>query len=586
MTTSEETRPRLWQRRWFQWAAGSVLAAVVIFFAVAEYLVSHASPILRKRIIATLSERFDAPVELDTFDISLIRGIEVSGGGLRVPYKSDVSTGTMDPHKVLISVDHFSFRASWHELMEPKTHIAVVDVDGVMVDLPPKNKKEAFGPNENAEPADPENQKTKPKIAFVVDELRGSNVRLVIENKDPNKESKVWEIRDLTVHDLGATHPAKYVATVINPIPKGEIKVTGHVGPWNAADPRQTFVDGDYTFNNADMNTIKGLGGTLNAKGRFTGVLEKLTTDGVTDTPDFSLDISDHPIPLHTEYHAYVDATTGDTVLDPVHAMLGETPILCSGAIINIKGKGHDISLDAEIHGGRMTDVLALGMKSKKPIMQGVLTMKSHIHIPPGKERVSQKIELAGDIDIASMTLTNPMLQDKMDGLSMRAQGKPNQMPVAATDKKTGVLAHVKTKFTLEHSRMLFPNIEYEMPGAHVRMQGAYDMDGSVFEFKGLVRTDATASQMVTGWKSWLLKPVDPLLKKDGAGVQLPIQITGVKDDVHFGLAFKHGEDSAKDIQQDLSAKRAAGAINMHPKKKLLLKKKRTARRVKRTTRS
>ena len=62
-------------------------------------------------------------------------------------------------------------------------------------------------------------------------------------------------------------------------------------------------------------------------------------------------------------------------------------------------------------------------------------------------------------------------------------------------------------------------DLHYQIPGALVLMNGVYSMDGNLFEFKGHVRTDATASQMVTGWKSWLLKPVDPFLKKNGAGL-------------------------------------------------------------------
>jgi hypothetical protein len=87
-------------------------------------------------------------------------------------------------------------------------------------------------------------------------------------------------------------------------------------------------------------------------------------------------------------------------------------------------------------------------------------------------------------------------------------------------------------------------------------MDGVYSLNGEVFEFKGHVRTDATASQMTTGWKSLLLKPVDPFLKKNGAGLELPIQISGARGDVHFGLAM-HGSsnESTDEMKQDLKNK-------------------------------
>jgi hypothetical protein len=48
---------------------------------------------------------------------------------------------------------------------------------------------------------------------------------------------------------------------------------------------------------------------------------------------------------------------------------------------------------------------------------------------------------------------------------------------------------------------------------------------------------DAKISQTVTGWKSILLKVVDPLFKqKDGSGSAIPIKIGGTRNAPDFGL--------------------------------------------------
>ncbi len=60
------------------------------------------------------------------------------------------------------------------------------------------------------------------------------------------------------------------------------------------------------------------------------------------------------------------------------------------------------------------------------------------------------------------------------------------------------------------------------------------------------------ASQMVTGWKSVLLTPFDPLFKKNGAGLELPISIGGAGSDVHFGLAMHNADEPLHDIEADL----------------------------------
>jgi hypothetical protein len=144
-----------------------------------------------------------------------------------------------------------------------------------------------------------------------------------------------------------------------------------------------------------------------------------------------------------------------------------------------------------------------------------------------------------------------------VDGLSARAQGRPKDVAEYSTDHAAEVNSMISAKFSLAHGAMNVNDLQYQIPGALVMMNGVYSMDGNLFEFKGHVRTDATASQMVTGWKSWLLKPVDPFLKKNGAGLELPISISGTHGDVHFGLAL-HGtaDESNQKMAEDLKTNR------------------------------
>jgi hypothetical protein len=82
--------------------------------------------------------------------------------------------------------------------------------------------------------------------------------------------------------------------------------------------------------------------------------------------------------------------------------------------------------------------------------------------------------------------------------------------------------------------------LNYQMPGAQAQMEGKIELVGSTFEFHGKVRTEATASQMTTGWKSLLLSPFDRLLKKNGAGLELPIKLTGTRSTYDLRLDFPH----------------------------------------------
>lgn len=551
-TQPPRRKRRWWQRAWFKVLVIVVIVCLGVLIFSAEYAIRHAEPILRARVIYTLSAHFHAPVELDHLDISLIKGValsatgvEVEGRGLRIPYIADPEQPHTDRNAPMLSVDHFTFTTRVRGLLHQPTRVAKVDVDGMELHVPPKGERsDIFGRPGTRHP---------PKISLLVKEIRCKNVKLFIDTNKPGKDPLEFDIQSMNLQDVGATQPFTYQAELVNPKPVGEIDAEGHFGPWNADDPRDTALDGSYSFSHADLHTIKGIGGILGSHGQFSGVLDHITIDGETNTPNFSLDVSDHPMPLHTVFHAYVDGTTGDTFLDPVQARLADSEFTARGKVVTVKGKGHDIDMNVNIPHGRMQDFLELGVKTRPPLMNGILSMKGHLHIPPGQTRVPEKMALAGSFLLRNVRFNNPSIQDKVDGLSARAQGKLKDIAVDSTDKQAQVSSMMSANFSLNHGLVNVHDMHFQIPGALVVMNGVYSTDGNLFEFKGHVRTDATASQMVTGWKSLLLKPVDRFLKKDGAGLQLPISISGTEGNVHFGLAL-HGtaEESDQAMAQDL----------------------------------
>ena len=95
-------------------------------------------------------------------------------------------------------------------------------------------------------------------------------------------------------------------------------------------------MQGDYSFNNADLSTIKGIGGMLSSTGQYSGTLGNIVVHGTTETPDFRIASSGHPVPLHTEFHAVVDGTSGDTYLRPVNATFLQTSFTANGSVVRV----------------------------------------------------------------------------------------------------------------------------------------------------------------------------------------------------------------------------------------------------------
>jgi hypothetical protein len=96
------------------------LIAVIVLLVVGEIMLRRAGPILKGRVIETLSTRFNSRVELDDLQVSLIKGLAVSGKGLRIFAPDDVvAAGAKDP---IIAVRQFEFHATLLGLFLKPTH--------------------------------------------------------------------------------------------------------------------------------------------------------------------------------------------------------------------------------------------------------------------------------------------------------------------------------------------------------------------------------------------------------------------------------------------------------------------------------
>ncbi len=375
-------------------------------------------------------------------------------------------------------------------------------------------------------------------IKIVVDEFRSEKAELVINTERPDKSPLEFEIQNLLMKDIGPDRPLAFSAILVNPKPVGDIVSRGEFGPFHPEDPRESPVRGEYTFSNADLGTLKGIAAILSSTGRYDGTLGKIVVDGQTDTPDFRLNISGRAVPLKTKFHAIVDGASGDTYLQPVEAVLLKTAMTATGFVVkSANPPGHHISLDVTIAAGKIDDLLRLAVITDPPVMTGTVHLHTKLDLSPGEPDISDRLYLKGRFRVSGAHFSNVNIQSKVDALSMRSQGKPK---LATDDIPDNVRSQLGGTFTLKNSLLKIPDLLFEMPGTRVDMAGNYSLDGNEFDFRGHARFDARLSQMVGGWKSILLKPVDLFFRKNGAGADVPIKITGTKSEPHFGLDFGH----------------------------------------------
>jgi len=195
--------------------------------------------------------------------------------------------------------------------------------------------------------------------------------------------------------------------------------------------------------------------------------------------------------------------------------------------------KGRTVTLTVTMKDARFDDLLRLSVKAAEPPMHGRLDIDTGFELPPGAEDVSQRLRLKGKFAIRNGRFASDTTQDKIDELSRRGRGEPGNTEVS------DVISAFGGEFSLGDGVLRLPGLQFSVRGARVDLDGRYVLRTQGLDFTGALRLDAPVSKTVTGFKSILLKPIDPLFRRNGAGTLLPITISGTVDMPDFGVDMK-----------------------------------------------
>ena len=529
---------------------GFGIAAAVVFlglFIAARMLAGRIEPLLRSQTIAYLEKQFDSDVEMGSLDVSMAmkspllvmlragKGVQahVIGHDVKLWHKHRRDRAP------LIALKSFVFQVELNSLLTKPYRAEMLRVEGLVVTVPPRQKAPAskavknlraekdltvkdLGPKPQAVDADGN------KIWVILDTVICDGTKLSVMPRDPHKDPLEFDIRKLRLTSAGPGLAMSYTAELTNPKPPGLILSNGHFGPWVAGEPSDTPLDGIYDFQNADLSVFKGIAGHLNSTGKFAGLIDHIIADGETRMKDFRLTMAGNPMDLRTTYHAIIDGGNGNTLLDPVEATLGRTRFVARGGIVRGKGEdGKTVDLDVQFREGHIEDLMRLAMKGPA-MMKGPIALKVKLVLPPGKGEPYDKLRLSGTFVLENGDFTSATVQEKIDSMSSKAQGRPKDKSV------NEVRANLAGEFAMANGVIQFPSLGLNIPGADLDLAGKYTFAEEAVDFRGKLRLDAKISQTQTGWKRWVLKPADRFFAKEGAGTLLRIKIDGTRNDPHF----------------------------------------------------
>jgi hypothetical protein len=507
-------------------AAAGVIALIVIPPWFSDYV--------KRQFIERTNASFDGVVSVDSMSVALFPHVQVTGRNLVVRRHG------YEDQPPLITIDHFGAETSITAVMQGR--VRRLTIEGMAINIPPDRDDDKSDADANApNPSVPQTSSgtgaggpTEKLKGLTIAEILCTNALLTIAPDEPDGTPQLFDIKRVRLEHFAVDRPAAYDADLINPRPRGPVASRGEFGPWNRRTPRLTPLSGTYTMTAADMSVFKGIAGALTSSGQFGGVLESIDVKGTSTMSDFTVDVGGHPMRLDTSFDARVDGTNGNTYLDRVDAILGESRFTAKGQVAGTPGQdGKRITLEVNAEAARLEDFIYLVVNEEQPPLGGAIALHTFLDLPPGDIPVPERIQLDGTFTIREGRFANPAVQQRIDELSRRGQGKPTATEI------DGVASTFSGKYVLRNGVLSLPHLQFHIRGAEVRVGGRYTLRGAGLDFTGHLRLDAPLSRTTTGYKSWLLRLIDPFFRKNGAGAEIPIKLGGTAHAPKFGLNFK-----------------------------------------------
>ena len=306
----------------------------------------------------------------------------------------------------LASARKLTITGSWAALLTLQHYVSRIEAEGARMQIP-------------AEMPPPEPPAASKRPPATVGEMVANGGVLEIA-RTPAETPLTFTFAKLNLRNVSEKNAIQFDADFTIPEPPGRLLTSGSVGPWRHRD---TPVMGSFRMQDGRLGAFNGIDGTLSANGKFNGILQKVHVSGHTDVPDFR--VKRHRVRLQTDYSATVNGFTGDVYLHSVEAKFLGTLLQAKAAIESKAGEdGKTVYADFTSNRAQIQDLMLLVTKADQPALNGPITLRAHVVLPPGKDEFLRKVRLDGDFGIDDASFTKMRTQTKVSELSARARGE------------------------------------------------------------------------------------------------------------------------------------------------------------------
>jgi hypothetical protein len=425
----------------------------------------------------------------------------------------------------VITVDRIVVRGSYAGLLSNPVRLTAIDLTGLRVWISPRRPgaSEPFGLSGGT---------VRPKLR--VDEIRLDQALLDLPRDAPGRAPLEFAFHSVLVQDLGLNGRMQFSLAAHNPVPSGEVHIRGEAGPIGVSTLREMPMEGQFTFENANLTAPRSISGLLNASGNCRGTMGHLECAGTADVPQFQVFGSAHAVHIASRYQATVDAVTGNARLNEVVAHFNSTTLSAVGTVSGDPDpRGKTLTLDLSVRDGRLEDLLTLFTSAPQAGMRAAIGIQGRFIIPPGPPDFLSKLRVDGKLVLSQARFTNPASQTPLDRLSASAEGVPKAEQRHDPRLAAGnVQAHVTARNGVANLR----EVAFAFPGIQGRLAGTFSLHEKQVHLDGAFETQGKLSDTSSGLKALLLKAIGPLWPKTDSMKSIPFAISGRGSSASFHL--------------------------------------------------
>ncbi len=500
-----------------------VVLVALAALAVGWYEADRHWPFRYRNVEPLLQKVFASQIRIDHYRLTYFPSPGFVAEGITLKRNSAPDLPPLGSARALV------VRGSWGDLLRLRRRVALVEVTGMHIVLPPVGSRahdEDFPPGSSSDFTGP---------TTTVGELHLIDATLDLMREGGSRLS--FPIHDLGIRDLQRGHALPFTVDMDNAKPTGRIQATGSFGPLTPKNLGGTTVSGRFSYMQVRLDDIGKLHGTLSAEGRFSGTLDAIEAEATTRTPDFSVG-KGRPVPVDGKAQGTVNGLNGDVVLHRVELRTGTTLVKAGGSV---RGSPKAADFDLDVEKGRAEDLLGPFLKNKPPIT-GVVWVRSHAHVDPGGHgaKFLERLHMDGFFRVPAERITNPKMERSLTAFSERAQGGTESVQDVSPNPATDVLSSVEGRARMDDGVLLTRHLRFAVPGATADLGGTYSLRTGAAHLVGHLSMEADVSHLTTGWKSLLLKPLAPFFRKKAAGAMLPVAITGTPGHYKVGQDLLH----------------------------------------------